>query len=147
MTTKSKYVKLTKKAVEDMFDECNVLYFNNEVEKPKKFETWTPSKRTLGLTRPLWESKKRRWVAALHISRRYNWTEENLRHVVVHEMIHMLIRDYAEPLTFWQRLPFIGRWFLTEHDQRFIDKMNEINDKFGLNIKVRFPEMRAEFKG
>ena len=62
-------------------------------------------------------------------------------------MIHMLIRDYAEPLTFWQRLPFIGGWFLNQHDDRFLAKMNELNDKFDLNIKVRFKEMRSEFNG
>lgn len=147
MTTKSKYVKLTKKAVEDMFDECNALYFNNEVEKPKKFETWTPDRRCLGLSRPMMNNRTGKINSALHISRLYNWTEQNLRYVVVHEMIHLYIDDYKEPLTILQRLPIIGRWFMTEHDQRFIDKMNEINDKFGLNIKVRFPEMRAEFKG
>lgn len=85
--------------------------------------------------------------SALHISRRYNWTIETLRQVVVHEMIHLLIGDYMEPLTFWQRLPLIGRFFINQHDQRFVDIMNELNATYGLGVKVRFPEMKAEFKG
>lgn len=144
---KSKYIKLTKQDIEDMFDECNAAYFNGEVERPKKFEIWTPQKKILGLTRPMRNLHTGNVSAALHISRRYNWTTETLRQVVVHEMIHLLIGDYIEPLSFWQRLPLIGRFFITLHDQRFIDKMNELNAKYGLNIQVRFPEMRAEFKG
>lgn len=39
------------------------------------------------------------------------------------------------------------RFFITQHDQRFIDKMNELNSTYGLDVKVRFKEMRTEFKG
>ena len=99
MASKNKYIKLTKKVIEDMFDECNELYFNNEVEKPKKFETWTPDRRCLGLSRPIMNNRTGKINSALHISRLYNWTEQNLRYVVVHEMIHLYIGDYKEPLT------------------------------------------------
>ena len=130
-----------------MFDECNRMYFNGEVEKPKKFEAWTPQKKILGLSRPMHNHRTGKVTSALHISRRYHWTEETLRQVVVHEMIHLLIGDYKEPLTFWQRLPLIGKFFVTQHDQRFISKMNELNNTYELDIKIRFPEMRAEFRG
>lgn len=144
---KNKYLKLTKQTIECMFDECNRMYFNGEVEKPKKFEAWTPQKKILGLSRPMHNHRTGKVTSALHISRRYHWTEETLRQVVVHEMIHLLIGDYKEPLTFWQRLPLIGKFFVTQHDQRFISKMNELNNTYELDIKIRFPEMRAEFRG
>lgn len=146
-TKKSKYIKLTKQVIENMFDECNELYFDGKVEKPKKFETWTSEKKCLGLSRPMLNKRTGKVSSALHISRRYNWTTENLRQVVVHEMIHLLIGDYKEPLTFWQRFPLIGKFFVIQHDQRFIDKMNELNATYGLIIKVRFPEMKCEFRG
>ena len=142
-----KYIKLTKQVIEDMFDRCNNAYFNDEVEKPKRFETWTPKKRCLGLSRPIVDNRTGKITSALHISRRYNWTEDSLRLVVVHEMIHLLIGDYKEPLTFWQRLPIIGHLFITQHDQRFINKMNELNSTYELDIRVSFPEMREKLKG
>ena len=50
---KNKYVKLTKKEIENRFEKYNLLYFEGKVEKPSKFETFTPSKKILGLTRPI----------------------------------------------------------------------------------------------
>lgn len=142
-----KYIKLTKLAVMTMFDECNELYFNGMVKKPKKFELWTPNKRCLGLSRPIVNRRTGIVSSALYISRRYNWTYRNLRNVVAHEMIHLFIEDYKRPLTFLQRLPLIGRWFITQHDTEFIAQMNELNATYGLDIKIRFPEMKTEFRG
>lgn len=147
MRQRTNYIKLTRQAVKDMFDECNRLYFSGKVETPLRFETWTPYRKTLGMVRPVWDNKSRTYKAVLHISRRYRWTSETLRHVVVHEMIHLSIGDYRELLTPLQRLPLIGRFFITEHDSRFIDTMNEINETYGLDIKVRYKEMRDEFIG
>lgn len=147
MANNSRYIRLTKSAVETMFDRCNELYFYNKVERPIKFETWTPYRKTLGMVRPVWSRRNQRTNAIMHISSRYRWTEENLRHVVVHEMIHLAIGDYKEFLTFWQRLPLIGRWFIREHGPEFIDMMNDINSRYGLGIKVKFKEMRKEFIG
>lgn len=149
MAKGNKYIKLTKQSIEEMFDECNAAYFNGEVEKPKKFETWTPEKKCLGLSRPILNQRQRtgKVTSALHISRRYNWTANALKQVVLHEMIHLLIEDYKRPLTFMQRLPLIGCYFIRQHDDEFINKMNELNSTFNLNIKVRFSEMRAEFRG
>ena len=129
-----------------MFDLCNTLYFDRMVEKPVKFETWTPHRKTLGMVRPVL-TKKKGICSVMHISRRYRWTEVTLRHVVVHEMIHLAIGDYKEFLNFWQRLPLIGRYFIKEHNRDFVELMKDINDRFGLDIKIRFKEMREEFIG
>lgn len=128
-----------------MFDECNRLYFNNAVEYPIKFEMYTPCKRTLGMVRPVRSAKQKKVNSIFHISRCYRWTEQTLRHVVVHEMIHLSIGDYKEPLTFVQRLPLIGNLFIKQHDNRFIEMMNDLNKQYNLDIKVRFKEMRKEF--
>ena len=128
-----------------MFDECNALYFDSKIERPVKFETWTPGKKILGMVRPYWIPKNKDYGSIFHISRRYRWTEENLRHVVVHEMIHLAIGDYKKPLTFFQRLPLIGRLFIKQHDEEFIEYMNNINSNYNLSIAVKFPAMKKEF--
>ena len=141
----TKRIRLTRSAISDMFDKCNALYFDNKIDRPVKFETWTPGKRILGMVRAYWIPKHKDYGAIFHISRRYRWNEEDLRHVVTHEMIHLEIGDYKEPLNFFQRLPFLGGLFRTMHDQRFIDRMNNINEQFGLKIGVKFPEMKKNF--
>lgn len=145
MQKNTKYIRLSKARVEEMFERCNAMYFNNSVERPIKFETWTPYKKTLGMVRPVRSKRSLRVRSVLHISRRYRWTEESLRDVVVHEMIHLAIGDYMEFLTFWQRLPLIGHWFRKEHGREFVEMMNDLNSRFGLNIKIRNKEMRSEF--
>ena len=140
----TKRLRLTRAVISDMFDKCNALYFNNEIERPAKFETWTPLKRTLGMVTSF-RTGKNRIGSILHISRRYRWNEEDLRHVVSHEMIHLEIGDYKEPLTYLQRLPIIGRFFIKQHDDRFIKRMNELNKHYGLNIGVQFPAMKKNF--
>ena len=142
---KQKYIKLTRTVIKEIFDECNRMYFNGKVELPVKFETWTPQKKIVGMVRPIWAGKRKGTKASFHISQRYRWTEDNLRKVVVHEMIHLVIGDYKEPLTFIQRLPLIGGFFIKQHDERFISLMNEVNNKFDLGITVRAKQMRKEF--
>lgn len=142
---KPKYIRLTRNVVSEMFDECNRLYFNNTVERPIKIETWTPHKKTVGMVRPIWSAKRHKVCSVLSMSSRYRWTADNLRKVVVHEMIHLAIEDYKIPLTFIQRLPLIGRFFIKGHDERFITLMNELNEKYSLGITVRMKQMRKDF--
>ena len=138
-----KFVKLTKKLIEEKFDECNRLYFNNEVVKPKYFEVWTPWKNTLGMVRPCYNKRTEKYSSALHISKRYNWTEQNLIKVIVHEMIHLYTMDYLQPLRWWERLiPYLHK----EHDSEFKAVMDFLNENYNLDIKIRFKEMRPYFK-
>lgn len=142
---KPKYIRLTRNVVREMFDECNRLYFNNTVERPIKIETWTPHKKTVGMVRPIWSAKRHNVCSVLSMSSRYRWTADNLRKVIVHEMIHLSIEDYKKPLTIIQRLPLIGRFFIKGHDERFITLMNELNEKYSLDITVRMKQMRKDF--
>lgn len=134
------YVKLTKEAVREMFDVCNRRYFCGEVEPPDRIELTTPHRDILGLARPMLNRRTGECRSALHISRRFWWTYENLEKVVVHEMIHLYIKDYCRPLRWWERLmPFMVKG----HDSEFISCMNQLNELYGLGIAVRFKAMSA----
>ena len=134
------YVRLTRPKIKKIFEECNRLYFDNKIEIPKKFELWTCQKTCVGWVRAIWDRKARKFVTWLHISGRYRWTEDNLRKTIIHEMIHMYIRDYMVPLTLWQRI--FGR---KQHGKDFIKKMNELNERFNLDIQTKAPYMKSEF--
>lgn len=142
MKTDNKYVRLTRPKIKNIFQECNSLYFNDEIELPKKFELWTCQKTCVGWVRAIWDRKARRFVTWFHISGRYRWTEDNLRKTIIHEMIHMYIRDYMVPLTFWQRI-----FPRKQHGRDFIEKMNELNDKFNLGIMTNATYMKKELIG
>ena len=136
---KEKYIRLTRPLIREVFRECNEKYFAGEIEEPAIVELWTCHKKCVGWVRALWNKKKKGYVAALHISSRYRWTLTNLRNVVVHEMIHLYIQDYLIPLTFWQRI-FTSR----QHGKVFIEKMNELNATYGLDIQARAKFMKNE---
>lgn len=136
---KERFLRLTKQTVNDMFDDCNRAYFNNEVPRPKVIQLWTPHRKVLGMVRPAYNRRTGSYSSILHISRLYRWTEENLRKVIVHEMIHLYIGDYLRPLRWWERImPFLVK----QHDSEFIAVMNQLNDNYGLGIQTRFKEMR-----
>ena len=141
MSDSSKYIRLTRPKIEQIFDECNAKYFNNEVEKPRKFELWTNNKKCVGWVRAIRDRRKASGhYTILHISSRYRWTEENLRNTILHEMIHLYIKDYLQPLTLWQRI-FPSK----QHGEDFRQKMNELNESYGLSIVERAKHMRKEF--
>lgn len=150
-TIKKKYVRLTRSLIEKVFDECSEAYFDNQVEKPFKFELWIPWKRCVGWVRAAYP-KKVVWAKGtngikpkiyFHINNRYNWTIENLRKVVIHEMIHLYTKDFLRQLTFWElRFPFLRK----EHGDDFKQAMNELNVKYGLDITVKTPFMKKELK-
>ena len=133
-----KYIKLTKKKVQEVFQICNEKYFDNKISLPDRIELWTPSNKCVGWIRAVWDMKRRKFVTALHISQQFKWTYENLEHTIVHEMIHMENKDYLIKLPFWKRL------FGLDHDKKFVARMNEINEKYGLNITVRAKHMKTE---
>lgn len=139
METK-KYIRLTKDCIKNIFEECNEKYFENKIQMPDKFELWTPSKRCVAWVRAISNKRTGKIKTHLHVSKMYNWTEENLRNTILHEMIHLDIKDYLIPLTFWKRL------FGKDHDKDFIERMNELNETYGLNIVVKAKHMRKELK-
>ncbi len=77
---RSKYIRLTRQMISDMFDDCNNTYFGGKIDKPIKIELWAPQKTILGMVRPVMD-KIGGIYSILHISNRYRWTGDNLRHV------------------------------------------------------------------
>lgn len=134
---KEKFVKLTRNLLREIFLECNSKYFEGKLPLPEIFELWTPSKKVVGWIRGVWVPKYSKWETAIHISKRFKWTKENLEEVMVHEMIHFEIQDYMKPWKWWHR------FFSKDHGQEFKDRMKELNDKFGLNVKIKAKQMRA----
>lgn len=132
-----KFVRLTKKKIEEVFDFCNETYFNNEVEKPVYFETWTPNVHIIGMVRPIFNQKTKTIYSALHISNNYNWTETNLIETILHEMIHLYIKDYINPKRWWHFF-FPPR----QHNKEFKRVMAKLNKDFNLNIAIKAPWMK-----
>lgn len=141
---KEKFIRLTKQAISDMFDECNQAYFGNAIPRPKQFELWTPHRKIVGMVRPLYNKRTDTYSSALHISRIFNWTEENFRKTVVHEMIHLYIGDYLRPLKWYERIfPFLSG---IQHDEEFKRVMNDLNERYDLGVAIRFKEMKNYYK-
>lgn len=134
-----KFVKVTKKELERRFNEYNDLYFEGQLPCPKRFELWTIQTKCVGWVRAVWDRRTRAFDTIFHINARlYRWTDENLRSVMVHEMIHMYIEDYMRPVRWWH-------WIFPpkQHDSMFVKVMNDLNERYGLNIGVRAKQMRA----
>ena len=85
----------------------------------------------------LLDTKTKKGGTAIHISKGFKWTKENLRDTMVHEMIHLEIGDYKKRIPWWKRL------FHKDHDSEFKKRMEELNLKYGLNVKIIAKHLRA----
>ena len=121
ITTKAMII--TTDILADRFAKYNKLYFDDELPTPDFFLLKSYSK--LGMFRFI-EIRSRRTIkyVKILISCYYDWTEEQLRSVLVHEMIHY----YVERNYFHNGQP--------QHGELFTNKMNELNEKYHLNIEV-----------
>ncbi len=121
ITTKAMII--TTDILAERFEEYNKLYFNDELPTPDFYLLKSYSK--LGMFRFI-EIRSRRKIkyVKILISCYYDWTEKQLRSVLVHEMIHY----YVEYKHFHNGQP--------HHGELFTNKMNELNKKYHLNIEV-----------
>lgn len=121
ITTKAMII--TTDILAERFEEYNKLYFDDELPTPDFFLLKSYSK--LGMFRfiEIPSRRKIKYVKIL-ISCYYDWTEGQLRSVLVHEMIHY----YVERKYFHNGQP--------QHGELFTNKMNELNEKYDLNIAV-----------
>lgn len=133
----SEFVKVTKKELEERFLLYNDLYFDGQLEKPYRFELWTHQVKCVGWVRGYWTSTNK-FRTFFHInSKCYNWPDEYLKRVIIHEMIHLAIKDYQQPVRWWH-------WLFPpkQHDREYVDYMNHLNEKYGLEVTVRAKYMR-----
>lgn len=114
---------ITTDILAERFAKYNKLYLEDELPTPDFFLLKSYSK--LGMFRFI-EIRSRRTIkyVKILISCYYDWTEKQLRSVLVHEMIHY----YVEYKHFHNGQP--------HHGELFTNKMNELNEKYHLNIEV-----------
>lgn len=136
---RGRYVKLTPEVIEAMFHKCNRLYFDNEVDTPDRFDTKIPCESAVGWAVAKWNVKEKRFLSFLCVSNRYKWTEEHLEATVIHEMIHLKLKDYLQPTRWWH-------FFRREHGRKFRREMNRLNEKYGLNQTIHATYMIGEEK-
>jgi len=116
-------MEVTEKVLEKKFDECNKIYFNNGLPYPffsifckkKPFAKFTYLKKKKNGENVLVYKK-------ISVSNYYDFTEEQLRDIIVHEMIHYFIayNDIKDN---------------KEHGKIFLSIAERLNSEFGLNIE------------
>ncbi|MBQ1611433.1 MAG: SprT-like domain-containing protein [Muribaculaceae bacterium] len=119
-------MKASIELIEEKFNEYNKMYFNNELFKPT-FRL-KRSFGTLGLfvcTRKSLQKGRRLWGTAIEISCYYDWTEEMLRDIIVHEMIHFYLAKKHIDDTL-------------SHGEAFLAMANRLNREYGLSIAVSY---------
>ena len=116
--------KVTKEYIKEVFDECNRLYFDNQL-KNCKFSVLrnSPNNESLGRCNTI--KKNGKILGRIWIAKNVFWTEKTFRETVIHEMIHLYneqIED-SSPAFLW-------------HTWHFRRKLKELNKKYGLNIRI-----------
>jgi len=112
-------MKLTAKILEDLFVKCNKDFFNSELVKPK-FGTYIGNN-TMGIFSVITSKKTNKQTLKISIAKNFELTEDELRDILVHEMIH----EYV----------FLKKGVNEGHKKMFVEKMNELNEKYGLDIR------------
>lgn len=109
------------KTMSKMFTECNKLYFNKSLPMPN-FDTIN---KLNTLAKFLYNKDKKgkhpiKWQI-IKFSDCYDYTEQDFREMMVHEMIHYYIA--------WN-----GIKDNKDHGKEFMKIANELNEKYNLNI-------------
>lgn len=110
-------MKVTGKLLEEKFNEYNKKYFNGSLTKPK-FSTYV-SETSMGIFNVSERNNKTKLT--ILIARNINFNEEELRDTLLHEMIHLYV--------------YQNFGFSKKHNGHFADKMNELNQKYGFDIR------------
>lgn len=111
-------MKLTTEDLKRRYDSYNALYFEGKLPAKCRFYLIKDAMR-VGIATA---NPKRRSSPIIGISDRILWTEDQLRDAIVHEMIHL-----------WEWYNF-GKM---THGKRFKAKMNELNDRYGMCIRIK----------
>ena len=86
-------VKVTRYILEDLFDKYNKMYFEGKLVKPQLATYWGES--TMGIFNVSERHGKVR--RKILIARNVRYTQENLRDVLIHEMIHLYVYQEIGP--------------------------------------------------
>jgi hypothetical protein len=116
-------VELTKADLRERFDKYNELYFEGKLCGCKFF--WLSSNHC-AYGKYIAQPTKKGLISKIGVARNTIWTEENLRELLVHEMIHMYIRTI-------ECEAYDG---VLGHGRRFRAHCKRLRDRFGLNIRI-----------
>lgn len=122
---------ITEEIIKEKFTEYNKLYFKGKLPEPE-FNV-IESYNTFGYFSYVktFTDTGRLCQASIDVTRCYDWTEEALRDVIVHEMIH-----------YWLAYKRIDK--KVKHGKEFMQMCNEYNEKYGLHLakKYRFDDLK-----
>ena len=113
-------MELTTLDMMSLFSQYNIDYFESELPFPE-FKI-IHSYRTLG-EYSCYPIADGHYGDVLSVSDNYDYTENQLRDVIVHEMIHMYLMHF-------------GIDKKCSHGKAFKNMMNDLNTRYGLNIRV-----------
>lgn len=129
-------MELSEVYIMSLFSKYNIDYFQSELPFPE-FKI-IHSYRKIGEYRA-YVIPDGHYGDVLSISDNYEYTESQLRDIIVHEMIHMYLMHF-------------GIDKKCSHGKDFKNMMNDLNDRYGLRIRTRsntdeyqLKEGRSEF--
>ena len=114
--------KVTKEYIKEVFDECNRLYFDNQL-KNCKFTTFRTQSRSKGFVNM--KNVKGKIHGRMGIATNVLWTEDSFKEIVIHEMIHL----YNEQIEH-KHCAIIG------HSWHFRRKLKQLNKKHGMKMTI-----------
>ncbi len=117
-------MKVTKLLLLKKFDEYNVLYFDSKLDSCQF--SFTGKNNSAYGTYRRWKAADGKEKSRISIGRCIIWNEENLREILVHEMIHM----YVETV---EKKHYDG---LFGHGWRFRRKCRHILREHSLRVRV-----------
>ena len=120
-------VKATKYILEDLFDEYNKLYFEGKLAKPQLATYLGES--IMGIFNV--SERHGKVKTKIMIARNVRYTQEDLRDILIHEMIHLYVYQEIGP-DYGYKKPFM-------------DKMNELNAQYGLDIRKDCRHLKDKF--
>ena len=115
--------ELTKADIKMRYDKYNKMYFDGKLGKCK-FLWLSPNEGVYG--HYVAQPTKKGLESKIGVARNTYWTEENLRKLLVHEMIHMYIRTVEGKI-------IDG---LLGHGRRFRAHCKRLKKDYGLNIRI-----------
>ena len=127
-------IKVTKEYIKEVFDECNRLYFDNQL-KNCKFSVLRNSPNTRSLGRCNTIKKNGKILGRIWIAKNVFWTEETFRETVIHEMIHL----YNEQVEGSHLSFFCHTW-------HFRRKLKELNKKYSLHMTICSPDIYCTYE-